>query len=159
DRVARELPWARFAVAGRPPLSWPGVAVEPPEKLLSQAAVAVVASGTATLEAALSGLPQLVIYKVSPFTFWLGRQLVKIPHLAMPNVLTREEIVPEFLQERCSADLLAPALIDLLSTPERQEKMRSDYLRMRALLGQKNAAAEAARQIWQGVVRGSACVG
>lgn len=63
---------------------------------LTRCSMAIVASGTATLECAMAGLPMLVIYKASWLTYWVGRMLVKLPYLSMVNVLAGEKVVPEF---------------------------------------------------------------
>src|SRR5476651_359267 len=73
---------------------------------LSRCALAIVASGTASLECALVGIPQVVVYRVHPLTWAIGRRLVKVNHLSMVNVMAGEEVVPELLQEKMQPDAI-----------------------------------------------------
>ena len=84
--------------------------------LASAADLVLTASGTATLEAMLLQRPMLVGYRLSAPTYGLIRalDLVKVPHVSLPNLLAGEALVPEFIQERCRAEVLGPALLDLL---------------------------------------------
>ncbi len=82
---------------------------------------AIVASGTATLEAALIGRPFVMVYRVSRLTYALGRRLVKVKHFAMPNLIAGREIVPEFVQENFVPARVAQALLELLSDKKRRE--------------------------------------
>lgn len=92
--------------------------------LVKGADAALVTSGTATLETALLGIPMLVVYKTSALTYAIGKRIVKVKHIGMVNLVAEEEICPEFLQERASPDLLAPALSALLQeSPQRQQML------------------------------------
>jgi lipid-A-disaccharide synthase len=73
----------------------------------------VVASGTASLEAALTGLPHVVVYKLNPLTYRLARKLVKVPFVSLPNLIAGEEIVPELLQEAVDPDTLTDTFLTL----------------------------------------------
>lgn len=77
--------------------------------------VALVASGTVSLEVAAAGLPMVIAYKVNPLTYFLLRRLVKIPYACLVNILMNEEVVPERLQEDCTAEKLEKAVSELLS--------------------------------------------
>ncbi len=84
-----------------------------------RARAALAASGTVTLELALSGVPMAVAYRVSPLETWL-RFVVKVPSIVLPNLILGENVVPEFLQHACTPDALADALVPLLGdTPAR----------------------------------------
>ena len=78
------------------------------------ASAALTKSGTSTLELALAGVPMAVTYRVNPFSAALARRLIKVPHVAMVNLLAGRELVPELLQERCRADLLADTVVRLI---------------------------------------------
>ncbi len=80
----------------------------------------VVSMGTATLEAALLGLPHVACYRVSGTTYSLARRLVKIPHFALPNLIAGEEIVPELLQGRVTGEKLAQAVLPMLEAGRRE---------------------------------------
>ncbi len=78
------------------------------------ASAALTKSGTSTLELALAGVPMAVTYRVNPLSASLARRLIKVPYVAMVNLLAGRELVPELLQERCRADLLAGTVIELM---------------------------------------------
>lgn len=143
-RLSASRPGLRFVVGSNTGRTFEGFQTESPESLMQKAQAGIVASGTATLEACLYGLPILVVYKVFAPTYWLGRMLIKVPFLAMPNVIAGRAIVPEFIQDRCSADLLAPAMERLLDSKEERENIRSSYAEVRSKLGEKDAAKNAA---------------
>ncbi len=87
----------------------------------------LIASGTATLEAAVLGLPAVVCYKTSDITYWIGKQLAKVKYLSLINLIANRKIVPEFLQHKMTPEILVKAIIPLLSdTPERK-KMINGY--------------------------------
>ncbi len=74
--------------------------------LMAYAKAGVVASGTASLEAALSGLPHIVVYKLNPLTFAIAKRIVKLSHVSLPNLIAGEEVVPELLQNRVNREEL-----------------------------------------------------
>ena len=124
------------------------------ETVISQSAlvmqrsfVGVVASGTATLEAAYYRLPFILIYKVSWMTYLAGRLLIRVKYLGMPNVLADREIVPEFIQHRARAGVLAKAVANLLSDFERRQRMISELDESVARLGGRGASERAARAV------------
>ncbi len=102
---------------------------------LSLCSCALLSSGTATLEVALLGVPMVACYRVTPLTFFLGRQLVKSRFIAMPNILLNEAIVPELLQEQVTAERLAKEALSILGHRATADAMRSNLQRIRPLLG------------------------
>ena len=94
---------------------------------------ALAASGTVSLELALAGTPTVIAYRVSPLSAWIGRRLIRVRFVSLANIVLDREVVPEFLQERCRPDLLAPALGDLLNDPE---------VRQRQIEGAREAVAQ-----------------
>jgi len=108
----------------------------------------LIASGTATLETLLLGRPMVVGYRMSNLTYRLikGLRLVKVPYIAMANLLAGRELAPEFVQERCRPDLLAPALLDFLDRPERVREIQGIYAEIHRRL-RRNAGAEAAAAV------------
>ena len=119
--------------------------------LLNRCTLAIVASGTATLECAMAGLPMLVIYKTSWFTYLLGRLLVKLPYLSMVNVLAGEKVVPEFLQGAANPERLATATLQILRNPRGTEKMTQRIRQVAAKLGGPGAAERAADQVEEAI--------
>ena len=78
------------------------------------AGAALTKSGTSTLELAMAGVPMAVTYRVNPLTAFMARRLIKVPHVAMVNILAGREVVAELLQEQCRPDVLADAVVRLL---------------------------------------------
>lgn len=116
---------------------------------LSRSSLALVASGTATLECAAAGLPMIILYKVNPITFWIGRKLVKLPYIGMVNVIAGEKVVPEFLQDMARPEALADASLALLDHPPTLKKMRERLAEVRSTLGVPGVNERAAKVIWQ----------
>lgn len=114
---------------------------------LSRCSLALVASGTASLECALVGIPQIVVYRVNPITYAVGRRLVKVKHLSMVNVLANEEVVPELLQEKFQPEAVAGEAFSLLTNPARREAMKSRVAQIVATLGGPGASERAAEAI------------
>jgi len=84
---------------------------------LAASNAALTSSGTATLELAILGMPMAVAYRANPITIALARRIVKVPHMALANIVAGRRAAPEFLQEACSAEQLAPALENILLDP------------------------------------------
>jgi lipid-A-disaccharide synthase len=114
---------------------------------LSRCGLAIVASGTASLECALVGIPQVVIYRVNPLTFAVGRRVVKVKHLSIVNVMANERVVPEFLQDELEASAVAQAALDLLLHPQKREAMKRRVAQVVATLGEPGASRRAAEAI------------
>ncbi len=91
------------------------------------ASVALTKSGTSTLELALAGVPMAVTYRVNPITAAMARRMIKIPHVAMVNLLAGHELVPELLQQDCRADRLAETVQSLLSDPTAADAQRDGF--------------------------------
>jgi len=121
--------------------------IENPSILRALAKVGVVCSGTATLEAALAGLPMCAVYRVAWPTYWMGRMLIKVPFLAMPNLLAQQPIVKEFIQSGMTADNITSEILRLLHSPGARENVLKGYQEVRARLGNENAPQNAAREI------------
>jgi lipid-A-disaccharide synthase len=114
---------------------------------MQRSAAGIVASGTATLEAAFFRLPFVLVYKVSTPTYFAGRLLIQVPHLGMPNVLAGREVVPEFIQHKAEPARVAAEVLRLLDEPLRREKMLADFDEVIARLGRGGANEAAARAI------------
>ena len=125
--------------------------------LMQRAFVGIIASGSATLEAAYFRLPFLLIYKVSWLTYLVGRLVVKVKYLGMPNVLANKEIVPEFIQRDARSNKVTKAILCLLDNPAMREKMLSEFDTIIRSLGEGGASDNAAKAILEelGMVRES----
>ncbi len=107
----------------------------------------MVASGTATLEAAYFRLPFVLVYKVSWPTYFAARLVLKTKYLGMPNVLAGREIIPEFIQHEARSDLISKALLKLMDDQAARHQMTSEFDAIIAKLGESGASAKAARAI------------
>ena len=116
-------------------------------RTMQRSAVGVVASGTATLEAAFFRMPFVLVYKVATLTYLAGRMLIRVKHLGMPNVLADREIVPELIQGNAEPAAIATEVLRLLSDRARRDRMIADFDAVIAKLGQGGANEVAARTI------------
>jgi lipid-A-disaccharide synthase len=117
------------------------------EEALRLADVALTKSGTITLECAYFGVPAVVFYKTSLITYLVGRQLVHVKHLAMPNLLAGETVYPEFIQGTATADNLAAATLALLEDRARYEAVRAKLAKIVGSLGGPGASEHAAKAV------------
>jgi len=101
---------------------------------ICHASLALAASGTVTMEAAVLGTPMVTFYKVNPLSWYAGRRLVKAPFLSMVNLIAERQIVPELIQKDMTPSNLADAAIDLLTNDKRADRMRKDLIEVRQSL-------------------------
>ena len=118
---------------------------------MQKSAAGVVASGTATLEAAFFRMPFVLIYKVATLTYLVARLLIRVKHLGMPNVLAGREIVPEFIQGNAQPAAIAQEVLRLLDDPARREQMVADFDAVIARLGKGGANDKGAQAILEEV--------
>src|SRR5262249_5079946 len=90
--------------------------------VLGAASLALVASGTATVEAALLGTPMVVVYRLAPLTYWLGRPLVRVRQFAMVNLIAERPIVPEVIQSNFTPERVAAEALAILEDPARSTR-------------------------------------
>lgn len=115
--------------------------------LFASATCAVIASGTATLEAALLGTPMVVVYRTNPLSALLARKLIKIPYVAMVNVVADRMIVPEYLQDRFTPINVAHAVQELVNSPDRVATMKTELSIVARALGAGGASRRAAAAV------------
>jgi lipid-A-disaccharide synthase len=114
---------------------------------LSRCALALVASGTASLECALVGIPQIVVYRVHPLTYAVGRRVVKVNYLSIVNVMANEAVVPEFLQDNLEPRAVAQEGLELLNNSQRRDAMKRRVAQVVSTLGKPGASKRAADAI------------
>ena len=114
---------------------------------MQRAVVGIIASGSATLEAAYFRLPFVLIYKVAWPTYLAARLVVAVKYLGMPNVLAGREVVPEFIQHRARPRAIAGAVLPLLNDQVARDRMVSEFDRIVATLGEGGASERAAKAI------------
>ncbi len=117
--------------------------------LLHHADAAVVSSGTATLETALIGTPQVVCYGMSALTYAIARRLVRMDKFSLPNIILNETAVTELIQDDCTADNIVKELTAIAPGSERALKMKEDYLRLGKILGGERAAFKIASKMFE----------
>lgn len=110
------------------------------------ARAALAKSGTVTLELALSGVPMATAYRVSAWEAFIARRVIRVPSVILANLVLGENVVPEFLQEQCTAALLAPALRDLLQDDAMRERQLAAFARLDAIMstGERTPSQRAA---------------
>ena len=104
------------------------------QNVLKAADLAIIASGTATLEALLCECPMVVTYKVSQLTAWLMRRRARTTLVSLPNIIANEHLVDEFIQERARSHMLADAVISLYGQPEKLARMRTRFREIKKTL-------------------------
>jgi lipid-A-disaccharide synthase len=117
------------------------------EELVRAASAAAVASGTATLEAALLGTPMVAVYRLHPLTYWMGRALVRVDHIAMPNLIAGRRAVPELVQGDLTPEALASELVRLLTDRDARERMEDALAEVRTKLAGPGAFPRAAAAV------------
>jgi lipid-A-disaccharide synthase len=116
--------------------------------LLLQAQAACVTSGTATLETALFGVPEVVCYKGSAISYQIARRLIKVKYISLVNLIMDKLVVKELIQDDLTPENLHRELDDLLNNPSRRQQLRIDYLNLKELLSQGgHASANAAESV------------
>jgi len=117
------------------------------QQLLQVAHLAVVTSGTATLETALIGTPQVVVYKTSPVSYAIGKRIVTLKYISLVNLILDRMAVKELIQKECSPEKIKAAIDELLDG-EVRERMTQDYLELVKALGDSGASERAAKAIY-----------
>lgn len=158
--VAKEFPHYQFIVAKAPSLedafyneflkdySNVQTVKNATYTLLSQAKAALVTSGTATLETALFGVPQVVCYKGSAISYQIAKRLVKIKYISLVNLIMDKKVVTELIQHELTTENVRKELGLILHSPERIQQIQNDYQELKKLLEQGgNASARAAEEI------------
>jgi len=115
--------------------------------IMQRAFAGIVASGSATLEAAYFRLPFVLIYKVAWPTYLAARLVVTVKYLGMPNVLANKEVVPEFIQHRAKPNLIVKAVWRLMENPEARARMIAEFDEIVGKMGKGEASEKAARAI------------
>lgn len=116
-------------------------------QLMQVSHVALVASGTATLELGYLRTPSIVLYAVSPLTYWIGRSLVKIKNIALANIVMGKTVFPEFIQQEANKRNILGALNKLFTDEHYYENIQNELIRIKEILGEPGATNRAAELI------------
>ncbi|HEY8402411.1 MAG TPA: lipid-A-disaccharide synthase [Cytophagaceae bacterium] len=117
--------------------------------LLAVSEAAVVTSGTATLETALMGVPQVVVYKANKLTYLIARMLIKVKYISLVNLVANAAVVKELIQSDFNPENIAYELKQILENENYQQKILLDYRRVKNLVGEPGASDNAARLMYQ----------
>jgi lipid-A-disaccharide synthase len=166
-RIRRDVPGAQFVVARAPQLqdalfdvvrvAGPGAGFTIVEgdtnTVLASADVALMASGTATVQSALHDTPMVIVYRMSPLSYRLARRVVKLDTIGMVNLIAGEKIVPELVQDAFTPDAVAREAVSMLTDRERVARVRQGLARVRERLGGPGASRRAAEAIMRVVTK------
>ncbi|MCX5837851.1 MAG: lipid-A-disaccharide synthase [Deltaproteobacteria bacterium] len=107
--------------------------------------VAMVASGTATLETALLETPMVVVYKISAASYAIGRRFIRVDHISLPNIIAGRTIVPELIQDDANAERIAAEVMELIVRKEKAREMKVSLAEIRGKLGTPGASRRTAQ--------------
>jgi lipid-A-disaccharide synthase len=123
--------------------------------LLTQSAAALVTSGTATLETALFGVPEVVCYKGNPISYMIARKLIKVKYISLVNLIMDKEVVKELIQDELTVENLKRELKLLLYDPEKRNRLAVEYKALKQLLSEGGrASSKAAAIIYRSLING-----
>ena len=107
--------------------------------------IVIVASGTATLETALLGKPMVIVYKVSPLSYYIGKKIITINHIGLANIIAGKTIVPELIQDEANPECIARTVTTILNDKTRTDEIKTELNKIKETLGQPGAAERTAR--------------
>ncbi|MEO6131354.1 MAG: lipid-A-disaccharide synthase [Saprospiraceae bacterium] len=114
--------------------------------VLNESEAAIVTSGTATLETALTGTPQVVVYKGNFFSYQIAKHLIKVPYISLVNLIAGEKLIPELIQSDCTGEQMRKNLLEILK-PANYQKIQAGYKKVKDLLTTGGGAEAAALDI------------
>ena len=115
------------------------------QSIIRNAEAGVINSGTASLETALFGTPQVVGYILNPVTYWIAKRIIKIKYISLGNLIVDRFAFKEFIQNDCNADALVTEIRELIENPDRRQAMLEEYAAIRSALGGSGASAVVAQ--------------
>jgi lipid-A-disaccharide synthase len=116
-------------------------------EVMSYSDAALVASGTATLETALSGTPMVILYRMSPLSWWIGRRLVRMPYIGLANIVAGKKVAPELLQNDAVPEKIREAVLPFFRDKALAESVRREWAEVGRKLGPADASARAAEEV------------
>ncbi|MEI9934726.1 MAG: hypothetical protein WDM71_07705 [Ferruginibacter sp.] len=159
-KTAERFPDYKFVVAKAPgieedfyndlllPYSNVASVINKTYELLSYAVAALVTSGTATLETALFGVPEIICYKGNTISYQIAKRLIKIKYICLVNLIMDKEVVTELIQDELTVENLTNELNKLLNDTAKRNQLKEDYSSLKRLLSKGgNASANAAKSI------------
>ncbi|MBI9084051.1 MAG: lipid-A-disaccharide synthase [Desulfobacterales bacterium] len=116
----------------------------PVAEIFQQVDLVLAASGTVTLEAAIAGVPAVIVYRVSMLSYWMGRALIRVRHIGLANLIAGRTVVPELIQAQASAPRIADTAAAILEDPAGLDRLHRDLAGVRDLLGGPGASQRVA---------------
>jgi lipid-A-disaccharide synthase len=110
------------------------------EAVFERSDVIVAASGTVTLQAAIHGVPMVIIYKVSPISFMLGRAMIRVPNIGLVNLVAGRQLVPEFVQNAANAENISSAVAEMLTDRIKLNHLKKQLFALRDVMGGAGAS-------------------
>lgn len=160
EAIKKELPETQFVLPLAPTISRDRVApflksAPVPVTLvegetfdvMNAADTLIIASGSATLEAGLIGTPMVIVYKMSPLTYFLGKRLVKVSYIGLVNIVAGKGVVPELIQHEANPARIAELTLEYLRDKDKNAGTRKELKRLRESLGNSGASKRAAEEI------------
>jgi lipid-A-disaccharide synthase len=114
-------------------------------QVIKKSQLLVAASGTVTLEAALHGVPMVIVYKVSPLSYWLGKRLINVKHIGIVNLIVQKRLLPELIQHDASPQVIAETMLRMINDVKRYKQIRTELLHVKKRLGGAGASDRVAR--------------
>lgn len=115
--------------------------------MLNQSSAALVTSGTATLETALFGVPEVVCYKAHPVSYEIAKRVIKVKYISLVNLIMNREVVKELIQDQMTALNCVKELHELLNNPDRRMEIQQDYKELKEVLSKGGHASKNAATI------------
>ena len=129
--------------------SWLKIEKRFPQKALECGDLAIVASGTSTVEAAIFGTPMLIVYKMNLLSWWLTKIFVNVNYAGMVNIIANKEIMPEYLQNDAKANSIKNNIIKIINNDNLLNKMKKELLQITEKIKCENASKRAASHIME----------
>ena len=126
---------------------WIKIENKKPQKALECADFSLVASGTATLEAAVFGTPMIIVYRMALLSWWLSKLLVNIEYIGMVNIIAGKKIIPEYIQEEATTEAISKEAFSIINNNDRYRKMKTDLKNVQKKLQGSCASQMAAKCI------------
>ena len=127
--------------------SWLKIEKRFPQKALECGDLAIVASGTSTVEAAIFGTPMLIVYKMNLLSWWLTKIFVNVNYAGMVNIIANKEIMPEYLQNDAKANSIKNNIIKIINNDNLLNQMKKELLQITEKIKCENASKRAASHI------------
>jgi lipid-A-disaccharide synthase len=116
-------------------------------ELMLKSKIGIVKAGTSTLEAALLNMNMIVAYKTSKSHYWLGKKLINLDYISLPNILRNKLVVPEFIQTDANPEKLSKTIQEFLNNQEKCDLQKQEFLKIREILGNSSASDNTAKII------------